>query len=105
MAVTHGSQSRDRAGRQRIAIEVDALELVSASLRLRDRSEARIERLYVKGENREEIRFSWWKDGKITPRPLDLPEAKLIQLIRKGIACGVLSDAFVDAVSKNSKTA
>ena len=28
-------------------------------------SEGRIERLYVKGTKKEEIRFPWWKNGKI----------------------------------------
>ena len=30
--------------------------------------EARIERLRLKESGVEEIRFSWWKDGKIMPR-------------------------------------
>lgn len=49
-----------------------------------DNEEARIERLFVKALNQEEIRFSWWKNGKMAPRPLDLPEKDLLKLLESG---------------------
>jgi hypothetical protein len=52
--------------------------------------EARIERLHIKSLDREEIRLSWWKNGNMVPRPLDLSEADLMKLIAKGILEGVL---------------
>lgn len=55
----------------------------------------RIERLYVKGEGQEEIRFSWWPDGRMANRPLDLPETELLPLMREAISVGVFSDDFL----------
>ena len=55
---------------------------------------AKIERLYVKKEQREEIRFSWWKDGKLMMRPLDLPEEDLLKLFDDAIENNVFSDSF-----------
>ena len=59
---------------------------------------ARVERLHVKGTDAEEIRFSWWKDGKMMMRPLDLPEQDLLELLDKGLKAGVFSDRFVLAL-------
>lgn len=56
--------------------------------------EARIEKLYIKESGEEEIRFSWWKDGKMVPRPLDLSEDDLIALIRDAVAKDVFTPAF-----------
>jgi hypothetical protein len=61
-----------------------------------DGSEGRIELLHVKKQNQEEIRFSWWRDGRIIPRPLDLPEAKLLDLLKDGFEKGVLSPEFLN---------
>lgn len=55
----------------------------------------RIERLYVKGQDQEEIRFSWWVDGKMANRPLDVPEAELLPLFREAIKKGVFSAEFL----------
>ena len=55
----------------------------------------RIERLYVKQMEQEEIRFSWWKEGHLTNRPLDLPERELLPLLRRAIEKGVFTDAFL----------
>ena len=60
--------------------------------------EARLERLYVKQLGQEEIRFSSWKGGRMAMRPLDLPEADLLGLLRAGVANGVLSAGFVTAL-------
>lgn len=55
----------------------------------------RIERLYVKDPGQEEIRFSWWVDGKIRARPLDLPEKDLLPLMREAIIKGVFTQEFL----------
>jgi len=46
---------------------------------------ARIELLQIVGISEPEIRFSWWKDGKFVPRPLDLSEDDLLKLMRQAI--------------------
>jgi hypothetical protein len=40
-------------------------------------------------------RFSWWKDGKMTPRPLDVTEDEFIELFRVAIKQCVLSDRVI----------
>ena len=54
-----------------------------------------IERLFVKEHGREEIRFSWWKDGQLMIRPLDLPEDELLPLMKTAMAKGVFSQRFL----------
>ena len=54
-----------------------------------------IERIHVKEWDRPEIRFSWWKDGKMMMRPLDLPEDELLSLLRDAIQKRVFSDEFL----------
>jgi hypothetical protein len=58
----------------------------------------RIERIFVKESGEEEIRFSWWKDGRFAPRPLDLPERDLLDLMRQAMANGVFTDDFLDGL-------
>jgi hypothetical protein len=65
-------------------------ELASA-----DEGGARIERLRIRATGADEIRFSWWKDGRFQARPLDLPEDDLLRLMRKAIEEGVFSRTFV----------
>jgi hypothetical protein len=48
--------------------------------------EARVERIRIKKTNTVEIRVSWWKNGHLMNRPLDLPEAELMTLIAGGFA-------------------
>ncbi|MBT9149713.1 MAG: hypothetical protein AAGB97_09505 [Dehalococcoidia bacterium] len=55
---------------------------------------AKIERLYVKEQQEEEIRFSWWKDSKLMMRPLDLPEEDLLKLFDDALKNNVFSDSF-----------
>jgi hypothetical protein len=55
----------------------------------------RIERLHRKDTNREVIRFSWWKDGNLVMRPLDLPEQELLPLMRAAMREGVFTDDFL----------
>jgi hypothetical protein len=71
-----------------------AKELCRGSKRWDDASEARIERLRIKQSGQEEIRFSWWKAGRMTPRPLDLPEADLLALFEDALAQGVFTEDF-----------
>lgn len=55
-----------------------AKELASGKIVIGD-SELKIERIFVKEKKQEEIRFSWWKNGKMIPRPPDgTPEEWLI---------------------------
>lgn len=54
-----------------------------------------IERILVKDLGQEEIRFSWWKGGKMMMRPLDLPEEELQQLLANAITGGVFSEEFL----------
>lgn len=56
--------------------------------------DARIEKLHIKESGEEEIRFSWWKEGKIVPRPLDLSEDDLFALFRDAFAKDVFTPAF-----------
>jgi hypothetical protein len=60
-----------------------------------DASGQRIERLYVKELAREEIRFSWWKDGQLMVRPLDLPEDELLPLLSTAFEKGVFREEFL----------
>jgi hypothetical protein len=60
-----------------------------------ENSEARIERLYIKEFGQEEIRFSWWKDGNLVMRPLDLTEEELLALLRNSVEVGVFSTDFL----------
>jgi hypothetical protein len=57
-------------------------------------SEGRIERLLIKETQEEEIRFSWWKDGNMATRPLDLSENDLITLFEDALAKQVFTDNF-----------
>ena len=54
----------------------------------------KIERLFVKHMKQEEIRFSWWKEGKMMMRPLDLPEDELLILFEKAFETNVFTDSF-----------
>lgn len=67
-----------------------ATELFTAEVR-----ECRIERLYVKGTEQVEIRFSWWPNGKFAARPLDLPEDHLLELMPEAIGQQVFTDDFL----------
>jgi hypothetical protein len=55
----------------------------------------RIERLHIKALDREEIRFSWWPDGKFIPRPLDVTEEELLLLLAAAIERKVFSSEFL----------
>jgi len=72
-----------------------ATEIVTASITLGDGSEARLERIHVKTEEHEEIRFSWWKNGNIVMRPLDLSEDDLINLFTEAVRRNVFTPQFI----------
>ena len=57
-----------------------------------------IERIFVKQHQREEIRFSWWTNGTMVIRPLDLPEEELLPLMREAIRQGVFSPTFLKSL-------
>jgi hypothetical protein len=61
----------------------------------------RIERLRVFETGQEEIRFSWWKDGRFVPRPLDLSEDELLDLMRQAILeRRVFTPSFLDGLQR-----
>lgn len=66
-----------------------ARELATAEI-----GQSRIERLFVKDLGQEEIRFSWWKDGQMMARPLDLPEDELLELLALALKQNVFSTKF-----------
>ena len=59
-----------------------------------DGDECRVELLHVKDRNSEEIRFSWWRNGKYIRHSLELTEDQLLDLFRKGIINGVFKPDF-----------
>jgi hypothetical protein len=67
-----------------------ATEIARSILKLESGDEARIERLRMKASGVIEIRLSWWKDGRMMMRPLDLSEPQLLKLLAQGIRDGVL---------------
>ncbi|WP_455543550.1 hypothetical protein [Intestinibacter sp.] len=64
-----------------------------------------IEKIFVKSSNQEEIRFVYFKDtlrkkDQLIARPLDLPEADLIELIKEAIKKNVFSKEFVNSLKE-----
>ena len=55
----------------------------------------RIERLFIKAHKQVEIRVSWWPDGRMANRPLDVTEPDFIILLAQAVADGVLSGQFL----------
>jgi hypothetical protein len=75
-----------------------ATELARASFTFPDGSEGRIERLRFKDEpyaGMEGIRFSWWKDGQMKPRPLDATEDQLLALLSDSLQKKIFSRRFL----------
>jgi hypothetical protein len=69
-----------------------AVELCDPGIRnFPNGDEARIEKLHIKKTGEEEVRFSWWKDGKMVPRPLDLSENDLILLLKNALSKDVFT--------------
>lgn len=72
-----------------------ATELASAEV-----EDCRIERIFVKAQGQEEIRFSWWPDGNMANRPLDLSEPMLLELMRVAIEKRVFSGSFLEGLTQ-----
>ncbi|MBI4497134.1 MAG: hypothetical protein HY689_04445 [Chloroflexi bacterium] len=66
-----------------------------ARLSIAPDEEVRAERQWVKGSAEEQIRLSWWKHGRMVPRPASLSEAQLVALLERGIAEGVFTPFFL----------
>ena len=80
-----------------------ATELAHASITFPGGSEGRIERLRFKEppeEGMEGIRFSWWKEGRMIPRPLDATEDQLLALLKNALLEGVFSERFLAELRK-----
>ena len=71
-----------------------ATELAIGVASLGTEGEGRIERLLVKEKQEEAIRFSWWNNGMLIPRPLDLTEKQLLDLFKDAINTQVFSTTF-----------
>ena len=56
--------------------------------------EVRLERLWLKGERYEALRFTAWRRGRFIPRPAHLTEPELVALLDRGLAGCVFSDFF-----------
>ncbi len=76
-----------------------ARELASVSYDWKD-SEARIERLFIKARGHEEIRFSWWRGNRLIPRPLDVTEDELFELLKSARKKNIFSENFLEKVKK-----
>ncbi|NMM65253.1 hypothetical protein HBE96_21960 [Clostridium sp. P21] len=64
-----------------------------------------IEKIFIKEKNREEIRFSLYKDTvrseqTYIPRSLDVTEEELIQLIKASIDKSVFSKEFIKKLNE-----
>jgi len=62
-----------------------ASELARASFTFPDGSEGRIERLQFKSPAAIGYRFSWWKENRMIPRPLDATEDQLLALLKDAV--------------------
>jgi hypothetical protein len=71
-----------------------ATELATGVIAFDAANEGKIERILVKEYGQDEIRFSWWKDGRMMMRPLDLTEDDLLTLMRNGIQAEVFTPEF-----------
>ena len=75
-----------------------ATELAHGSVTFPSNTEGRIERLRFKegaDAGMEGIRFSWWKEGRMVPRPLDATEDQLLALLKDSLHQEVFSEAFL----------
>src|SRR5262249_25579 len=55
----------------------------------------RIERVLVKDDGQQEIRFSWWPNGRFNRNPLVITESELLPLMSEAIRSRVVSDQFL----------
>ncbi len=73
-----------------------AKELVRATQQHGPNDEVRLERLYIKEHDREEIRFSWWPNGRMAQKPLDVTEPELLDLLEEGLKQGIFTADFLE---------
>ena len=71
-----------------------ATEIKTAKVDAGDGHESRMECLWIKAKEQQEIRFSWWHKDALMMRPLDLPESELLLLFKEAIRLGVISSKF-----------
>ena len=64
-----------------------------------DEDEVRIERIFVKQYSQVELRFSWWRKGRLLPRPMDLPPQDFLTLVERGIEAGVFTDGEIEGLA------
>ena len=73
---------------------------IIGSVELKDGDELfALEKIYIKALDRYEIRICLYRDcndraRKLIPRPVDITQDKLIDLIALGITAGILDDEF-----------
>lgn len=80
-----------------------ATELAHASITFPGGSEGRVERLRFKegaADGKVGYRFSWWKDGRMVPRPLDATEDELLALLTNAFKEGVFTEQFEKQLRK-----
>jgi hypothetical protein len=56
--------------------------------------ELRLERVWLKRDRYEALRFTVWRGGRFIPGPAHLTEPELIALLERGLEGGVFSDFF-----------
>ncbi len=56
--------------------------------------------MFIKKRDREEIRFSWWKNNKMIPRPPDGTTDEWLDLFEKAIKNNVLPKRFMNELKK-----
>lgn len=64
-------------------------------LDLDDGTEIRFERIWVKSRQEELLRWTWWKGGRMVPRPVEMSEAQILECLEKGLDTGLLSSFFL----------
>jgi len=68
-----------------------------------------IEKIFIKDKNREEVRFSLYKDTitseqRYIPRSLDVTEQELLQLIKESKEAEVFSKEFIKGLGEILKS-
>lgn len=83
-----------------------ATEVARGTVAFPSGHEGRIEWLRFKeGQDAgvEGMRFSWWKDERMIPRPLDVTEDQLVALLEDAFAKSVFSSRFLAELQRISQ--